>query len=179
MGAPWRQSLDVLGPVGAWGDQSVLVARREPCCHQLGTRIGLAMGFLDNVAIAGFAGLAALVAKGIHSAFADARENERRRNTPPSFDARLDAHEFARIAKEAARKAPRIADVRVLGMSVHLTVRSNSGLSTWTAGIDFNDYGLLTGKYWISSENDQSPIPEFVAKAIRDQIHARVGTRGT
>jgi hypothetical protein len=59
-------------------------------------------------------------------------------------------------------------------MTVNLYVRFNSGLSTWAAKIDFNDYGHLTGRYWLKAENSQSIIPEHFANVVRTQIKKRV-----
>jgi hypothetical protein len=79
------------------------------------------------------------------------------------------------IARDVAKGTPRVEDVVVTGMSVTLFVRSNSGLTTWTAEIDFNDYGHLTGTYWLSTENSASLIPEHFANALQAQIQHRVG----
>ena len=61
-------------------------------------------------------------------------------------------------------------------MTVTLEVGSISGLSTWSAEIDFNDYGRLTGAYWLLSENPDSLIPEHFADAVRAQIMSRLAS---
>ena len=53
---------------------------------------------------------------------------------------------------------------------VHIRVESQTGNSTWNCRIDFNDHGKISGKYVISSDNDQSSIPEHVADKIADEI---------
>ena len=40
--------------------------------------------------------------------------------------------------------------------------------------IDYNDYGHITGKYWLRSENDDSPVPQVIAKKIRDAIELKL-----
>ena len=61
-------------------------------------------------------------------------------------------------------------------MTVTLHVKSNSGLSTWSAELDFNDYGHLTGAYWLSTENTQSIIPKHFADALQEQVRSRVSS---
>lgn len=125
------------------------------------------MGFLDKLLVGGFAVL-------IGSVFRGAQETKRRKNSPLRFDSRLSAQEFADIASRIARKTPRVVWVDTTGMAVTLTVRSNSGLTTWTAEVDFNDYGRLTGTYWLNSENAQSTIPRFFANALQEEVVKRV-----
>ena len=128
------------------------------------------MGFLDKVLIAGGAAIAGALARSI---VGDALETQRRRSSPLSFDDGVSREEFAAIAQDAARRAPRVSRVDVAGMTATLHVRSNSGLTTWTAQVDFNDYGHLTGAYWITTENDESLIPEHFARAVRAEIEKR------
>ncbi len=56
------------------------------------------------------------------------------------------------------------------GPVVYGIVESQSGLSEWSFTIDFNDYGHITGEYWITTDNDDSIIPERVAGRIREAI---------
>ena len=49
-------------------------------------------------------------------------------------------------------------------------VQSNTGPSTWMFSIDYNDYGHITGRYWLRSENNDSPVPQVIANKIRDAI---------
>ena len=53
---------------------------------------------------------------------------------------------------------------------VYGTVRTQSGLSEWDFKVDFNDYGHITGKYWLSSDNDDSNIPGHVADNMSTMI---------
>jgi hypothetical protein len=81
---------------------------------------------------------------------------------------------FIEIARDIAERTPRVKDVVVTGMTVTVQVGSVSGLSTWKAEIDFNDYGHLTGAYWLDAENSDSLIPGHFANAMRAQIKSRV-----
>ncbi|RXR23727.1 hypothetical protein EQW78_10950 [Oerskovia turbata] len=132
------------------------------------------MGVLSK-ALAG--GAAILIGAGIRALLRDAQETKRRKSSPLQFDDGLAAQDFAHLASEVASRTPRVTKADVTGMTVGLVVRSNSGLTTWSAEIDFNDYGRLTGAYWLTSENDQSPIPTFFADALQDEIYQRVASR--
>lgn len=129
------------------------------------------MGVLDKLLTGGGIVVAGLLAR---SAYQDAQETRRRRASPLCFDEGVTQSEFIALARDVGKRTPRVGDVVVTGMSVTLFVRSNSGLSTWTAEIDFNDYGHLTGTYWLSTENSDSVIPEHFANALQAQIQSRV-----
>lgn len=115
--------------------------------------------------------LATVVARGI---FKDAKEEKRRKDSPRNYGDGISEAAFNGIVRTQAKRTPRVHDVAINGMTAVLTVRSNSGLTYWYATIDFNDYGHLTGKYWLSSGNSDSPIPEFFADAVRAEIQQRV-----
>jgi hypothetical protein len=129
------------------------------------------MGFLDKLFAGGGAVLIGVVARSLYK---DAQETKRRRNSPLRFDEGLSQREFLEISRDIAKRTPRAEGVAVNGMTVKLLVRSISGLSTWTAEIDFNDYGHLTGEYWLSTPNSDSLIPEHFANAVKSQIESRV-----
>ena len=105
--------------------------------------------------------------------FKSSLETKRRKGSPLLFDQALSQSDFTQMAQDIAKRAPRVADVIVTGMTVTLRVASNTGLSTWTAEIDFNDYGRLTGKHWLHAENSQSLIPKHFAMAMQAQIERR------
>lgn len=142
----------------------------------LGWRHGilLGMGFLDKLLIGG---AAALVGAGLRSQWRDMQETQRRKSSPLHFDDGLTARGFAELAEEVARRTTRVVRADVKGMTVDLLVRSNSGLTTWEAQVDFNDYGRLTGRYWLKSGNDQSPIPKFYADRLREELARRISAR--
>lgn len=125
------------------------------------------MSFLEKLLVGGgVAWLAQTVVR-------NAQETQRRRNSPLSFDDGLSEQDFVEIATDTASRTHRVRQTDVVGMTVHLHIRSISGLSDWNAEIDFNDYGHLTGSYWIKSENSDSQIPSHFANAVSAQIHER------
>lgn len=134
------------------------------------------MGFLDKLLVGG---VAALIGGGVVRGYRSVQETIRRKSTPMTFDVRLTQHDFVTISTRVAEATPRVFRSTTTGVTVLIEVRSNSGLSTWTAEIDFNDYGRLTGNYWIQSSNTQSPIPEFFARAVQEEIWKRAGQKPT
>lgn len=143
---------------------------RIPLVFERTSLYGGDMGLLDRLAVGG--GLA-LVGTGLAYLFRSARETARRRSTPPEFDARLSQQDFSEIANRLAETTPRVIRAETNGLIVRIFVRSNSGLSIWSAELDFNDYGRPSGQYWINTENKQSPIPEFFASSLQHEILQR------
>lgn len=129
------------------------------------------MGLLEKLLAGGAVVAAGAVARSLYK---DAQETQRRKSSPLHFDERLTQADFIEIAHGVAERAPRVQQVVVTGMTVTLRVASNSGLSTWTAEIDFNDYGRLTGTYWVTSENSDSLIPEHVADGMKAHLLSRI-----
>lgn len=136
------------------------------------------MGLFDKAMAA--VGIA-LIGAGINQAANDAKENarivaeeRRRRNAPLVFDTGITQAEFIALATEIAQTLPRLHDVEVIGMSVNLDIASNTGLTVWGARVDFSDYGRLTGRYWLTSDNDDSPIPEHFADRLQEQVLGRL-----
>lgn len=129
------------------------------------------MGLFDKLLVGGGAALFGIIARDLYR---DAQETKRRKNSPLSFDDGLSWREFRSIVNRVAALAPRVERVSIKGMDVILSVRSISGLTIWSAEIDFNDYGHLTGTYWLSSENSDSVIPKFIANNVRSEILSRV-----
>lgn len=129
------------------------------------------MGLLDKMLATGGVVLAGALAR---SAYRDSQETKRRRSSPLRFDDGLTQRDFIQIAHAVAKRTPRVEDVVVTGMTATLYVRSNTGLSTWTAEIDFNDYGHLTGSYWLETEKAHSIIPAHFANSMRSEIEQRV-----
>ena len=111
--------------------------------------------------------IAGAVATGI---FRNAAETRRRKGSPLQFDDALTPADFSAIVQEAARRTPRVKHSEVVGMTIVLHVRSNTGLSMWRAEADFNDYGRLSGTYWLSSENSNSVIPRHFADLVQAEI---------
>ena len=89
---------------------------------------------------------------------------------PCGFSDGITQELFEMIAKVVVNDVKRISETTVDGSDVYCTVRSNSKLSEWSFKIDFNDFGHLTGRYWITSDNEDSNIPKYVAENIRGMI---------
>lgn len=106
--------------------------------------------------------------------FRNAAETRRRKGSPLQFDDALTPADFRAIVQGAARQTPRVKHAEVVGMTIVLHVRSNTGLSVWRAEADFNDYGRLTGSYWLSSGNSESVIPRHFADLVQAEIHRRL-----
>ena len=112
-------------------------------------------------------GVAVTVAKKIKRSI---DEENRRKNTVCHFDEGISKEEFYAMVKYGGKGIRRIINLYADGPVVHGTVRSQSGISDWSFKIDFNDYGKLTGTYWLSRDNSDSNIPEIVAERIAKQI---------
>lgn len=74
------------------------------------------------------------------------------------------------IVKRSGRHIKRLTDLSINGPVVYGTVRTNSGLSEWDFKLDFNDYGHITGRYWLIYGNEDSSIPIKVAEKISSMI---------
>lgn len=101
------------------------------------------------------------------------RQNEadrRRRETPCYFEDGITEEEFEKMALRIAKRIKRIKAIRVFGPVIIGTAWTQSGISTWNFRIDFNDFGHITGKYWISSGNKESNIPRSFAEQMREQL---------
>lgn len=135
------------------------------------------MGLVDKALVGGAVALAGFLARTLYvdgkESKRQAEEEQRRKNSPLVFDPRLGYQDFQNLVGEIAKTTPRLVGIRISGLVVVLEVRSNSGLTTWSARIDYNDYGHLTGRYWLTSDNTQSPIPRFFADAVRAEIQKR------
>lgn len=132
-----------------------------------GTSTGDNMGLLDNV-LAG--GVIAAIGATIVGLYRESQETSRRRNSPLCFSESCSQIEFTLLVKDVAEHTPRVSNAVVTGMTAVIHVKSNRGLSTWKAEIDFNDYGTLTGKYWIDAENSDSIIPQHFADGVNAKL---------
>lgn len=143
------------------------------------------MGFLDKVSGVGLAaGLLGLLALGIKSSIDDQKEKEqrweeeeqkrkeeeKRRNTPFYFPPKLSQEAFNEIVFCIIKQIKKNIDIQINNSIVYGTVTSQSGLSSWKFSLDFNDYGSLTGKYWLTSENLDSLLPKHIAEKVQEEI---------
>lgn len=133
------------------------------------------MGFLEKLIIGGaVAVVGTLAVKGSRELAATAKEERRRRETPPQFNADLTQEDFSAMVRDVSSRNSRIITAAVDGLTIVITVRSNSGLTKWTAELDFNDYGNPSGRYWIRAENEQSPVPTWFGDSMQELMRQRL-----
>ncbi len=123
-----------------------------------------------------FVGLAALAGAGlfahmIHEGKQRREEDERRRNTPYQFSDYLPEATFGKIVNWAGNQVKRVYSLNNEGPFIYGKVISQSGISEWRFMLDFNDYGSITGRYWLTSENEDSTIPERIGDLIQTTIY--------
>lgn len=97
-------------------------------------------------------------------------EEARRKESRCYFNEGLSFEEFERIALNVCKYTKRVSNAQVRGTIVYATMKSNSGISRYHFNIDFNDYGHITGKYWIRQANQESSLPTLVAERISEKI---------
>lgn len=97
--------------------------------------------------------------------------NTKRRNMPCFFDDGLSLEAFKKMAKRARRKIKRIKFISVNDGIIYCNVESQTGYSYWNFSVDFNDWGHITGTYWIKTDNDDSSIPNHYGQMISGWIH--------
>ena len=131
------------------------------------------MGLFEKLLLSGGVAIAGIAAKRVYGNF---QETRRRKSSPLQFTEALSPMTFNEIVQEAARKTPRVKGIAITGMTVDLHIRSNTGLTSWNTEVDFNDYGRLTGTYWLNSENKDSVIPKFFADLVESEIIRRINS---
>ncbi len=94
-----------------------------------------------------------------------------RQNTPFCYPDYLSQEQFEEIAKVSIKPMrKKFSNYGVVDGKFYGTIISQSGISEWDFVVDFNDFGKLTGEYWLQSENHDSTIPRRVAETIRYAI---------
>lgn len=128
------------------------------------------MGLGDKLIIASGLGLLSSVVTS-----KEEREAERRRQCALSFDPRLTQRDFHDLILGLAARTPRIKGATINGLVVSLDVTPKSRLGSWTAEVDFNDYGRLTGRHWlVVAPNRDSAIPKQFASRVGQEIARRM-----
>lgn len=87
-------------------------------------------------------------------------------------DRTISEKRFEAIAHLEARRYKRIEGLAVNGYTVSATVRTVTGIGTWQFSIDFDQESGVTGAYHVWSENDDSTIPQEMARAMSNTIRA-------
>lgn len=129
-------------------------------------------------------GGAALVLYGISAIKKDnkeralkAEEENKRVNSSFRYPVEIPADKFDEIVRQSIKPIKKkIRTISVNKGVVRGTVISQSGLSEWDFTLDFNDYGKLTGRFWLRSENSDSHLPERLGTAIQMQVERLLGT---
>lgn len=122
------------------------------------------MGFLTTALLVGLAGA------GVAMFVKDSIKELDRKGTPCNFDNGISRTEFNEIVEKELKAIKRINDFSINDTVIRARVRSQSGISEWRFTVDFNDYGKITGNYWLNSKNNDSQIPESVAENIKKSI---------
>jgi hypothetical protein len=129
------------------------------------------MGLFSFAAkVAGVALAASLISD--RKAEAEKRESERlkRINTPFNYSPSISKDDFECLVRKCAKRIKRIESLEINGPFILGVVSSQSGISEWKFKLDFNDWGCLTGAYWIWQENDDSQLPQALANKIVEEI---------
>ena len=88
-----------------------------------------------------------------------------------TFDSVLTREQFCRLVKRTAKSFRRIKEYTIDGAEIRGTALTNSGLNEWEFSIDFNDYGRVTGKYSISTDNYESTLVDRFAERIQEEVN--------
>lgn len=100
-----------------------------------------------------------------------ARQELIRRNTVCLFQDGISREEFEAIAsRECLCFESDLMDAEVEGTIIQGIVCSQNGFSEEKFKIDFNDFGHITGKYWMWSDDDGTEIPEMIAENICEAL---------
>lgn len=100
----------------------------------------------------------------------DSNQEFERKNTPCNFSEKLTQKDFENIAIKIAKPIKRLT-VTVNKEFIIGKVRTSSGINTWEFILDFNDYGKITGEYWIKyNENHDSQIPNSYAEQVKSAV---------
>ena len=106
----------------------------------------------------------------------DSNEEAKRKNIICCFTHALTHDDFEKIAIRVAKPIKRLR-VTIDNEFVIGEVKTTSGINTWEFKLDFNDYGVVTGRYWFRyRDNTESQIPDRYAEELKRAIeeHLRV-----
>lgn len=126
------------------------------------------MGFGSKILVVGTTGF---VVNQLRKNVKKQEKKNNRENIPCQFTKRLTEEEFEELAFRTVKRInKKRINIEVYGAKVYGTVTSQSGLTEWDFTIDFNDYGSVTGTYWLWAENEDSLIPENIAEEMQAKI---------
>lgn len=104
--------------------------------------------------------------------------NNKRKNTHCYYEDGISYDEFVSIANKVGNKIKRVKEVNVNDLIIYCSVESQTGYSNWDFNVDFNDWGHITGTYWIQTDNDDSLIPSHYGQMVSEAIYDLMGNRG-
>lgn len=93
-----------------------------------------------------------------------------RKSTPCKFQDGITQEEFKEIAQTVGSEFGRIVGISVEGATVVGTVESQTKQSNWKFSANFNNWGHITDRKWVWSENDKSNIPQYFAESLSSEI---------
>lgn len=115
-------------------------------------------------------GVAGLLVKGLVDSAKEDAEQERRRNTPCNFVDGFSEDEFEQLVRKSCKPIKRASIISINGPIVNGRFTSQNGLTDYDFRLDFNDYGHVTGNYWMKSGNSESSIPKRLGELIKAEI---------
>lgn len=111
-----------------------------------------------------------IIGQGVKKTVKNIESAHKCKSTEFDFDGKISKEEFIVMVKRGADGISQLIKVDVMGATVNGSVRSKSGKDVWSFKVNFDDSGKLTGRYWISTEDEDSDIPKIVADKIAKQI---------
>lgn len=97
-------------------------------------------------------------------------------NTICSFQEGITKLEFETMARRVSKRIKRL-QIDVDAPIIYCKVESQSGISTWKFTVDFNDFGHITGSWWITRrDNHDSSIPNRYADLMKEAIEDKLKT---
>lgn len=107
-----------------------------------------------------------------------ANVNAERNETPCYFKDGISREEFEVLARKAGKRIQRVKKITIYGPLVECEVESQTGYTSWHFTIDFNNWGHVTGTYWIATENDDSIVPQRLGKILSGLVHDLFNEKG-
>jgi hypothetical protein len=104
--------------------------------------------------------------------------NKAREDMPCFFWDGLSFEEFESMAIKVGKRLKRVENIKVNAGIVCGQIESQSGISHSDFIVDFNDWGHITGKYWIWKENDDSLLPNHFAEILSERIQEFYAKKG-
>lgn len=93
-----------------------------------------------------------------------------RKNTPCKFQDGITQEDFKEIALTVGSQFSRIVGISVESTTIIGTVESQTKQSNWEFSVNFNNWGHITERRWVWSENDKSNIPQYYAESLSSEI---------